>query len=102
MKDRTLQIARAGMAAQMNYWILFTLAVTVMGIAGGTDPQMWRWVLFCLMPLMYLYFRLRKKFWQCFAGHLFTAAFFCWLSYGEGLNRILSVMFVVGFLVYSF
>ncbi|MCD8325434.1 MAG: DUF4129 domain-containing protein [Lachnospiraceae bacterium] len=103
MKDRTLQIARAVIASQMNYWILFTLAVTVMGIAGSQEaPQMWRWGLFCLVPLIYLYFRLRERFWLCFAGHLATAAFFCWLPFGNSMDRIFSVCFVIGFFIYSF
>ncbi len=102
MKDRTIQIVRAVLASQMNYWIFFTLAMTIIGVAGGGAPRMWRWVLLCLMPLMYLYFRLRKKFALCLAGHLLTAAVFGMLVYESSAAGIVSLLVVFGFFIYSF
>ncbi|MCD8380199.1 MAG: DUF4129 domain-containing protein [Lachnospiraceae bacterium] len=101
MKDRTIQIVRAVLASLMNYWIFFTLAVTLIGIAGGEGPQMWRWGLLCLMPLVYLYFRLRPGFMLCLAGHLLTAAVFGWIVYANSVNGVVSFAAVIGFLIYS-
>ncbi len=101
MKDKTLQIVKAVLTAQMNYWAFFTLAVTLLGIARGGSPELWRWGLLCLMPLFFLYFRLRMKFVLCLAGHLLTAALFGLLVYDESANGFLCLLMVLGFFGYS-
>ncbi|MCD7862897.1 MAG: DUF4129 domain-containing protein [Lachnospiraceae bacterium] len=102
MKDRTIQIVRAVLASQMNYWIFFTLAMTVIGVAGGGKPQMWRWALLCLMPFMFLYFRLRQNFFFCLAGHLLTAVLFGGLLFDNSIHGVILLLFVIGFFIYSF
>ncbi|MCD7751227.1 MAG: DUF4129 domain-containing protein [Lachnospiraceae bacterium] len=101
MKDRTIQIVRAVLASLMNYGILFTLAATLIGIAGGGAPDLWRWGLLCLMPLAFLYFRLRPKFMLCFAGHVLTAAVFGGIVYKDSVNGVVSLAAVIGFFIYS-
>ncbi|MCD8069561.1 MAG: hypothetical protein LUE87_11915, partial [Lachnospiraceae bacterium] len=101
MKDRTIQIVRAVLASEMNYWIFFTLAVTVIGVAGGGGPRMGRWGLLCLMPPVFLYFRLREKFRFCLAGHLLAGAAFGAVLYEISLNGVISLLILLGFFIYS-
>ncbi len=101
MKDRTIQLVRAVIASLMNYWIFFTLAVTIIGVAGGGGFKMWRWGLLCLMPLAFLYFRLREKFALCLAGHLLTAVLFGGVLYESSVSGAVSLLVVLGFFAYS-
>ena len=41
-KERIIMI-RELLVTQMTHWLLFLLAVTVLGLTGAREPVIWKW-----------------------------------------------------------
>lgn len=102
MKQERLLAFQNFLVTQMNYWILFSIAVTVIGLIGEQPPLMWQWALCSLVPLAFFGIRRYTNGFLLFAaGHAAVAAVFFLLPYRSLPERLLTYLYVLGFLIYS-
>lgn len=103
MKQERLLAFQDFLVTQMNHWLLFSIAVTVLGLIGSERPLLWQWGLCSLLPLVFfLIRRYTDRFLLFFAGHALAAAALLVLPYRGWADKLLVSLYVIGYLIYSF
>lgn len=88
---------------QMNYWVLFPVAVTILGVMGLDKPMMWIWVLCGLLPFFFfLCRRYTNAFWLFMLVHLAGVMLFVLLPVPNIVQKILLMAAVAAAVIYSF
>lgn len=88
---------------QMNYWVLFPVAVTILGVMGLDKPMMWIWVLCGLLPFFFfLCRRYTNAFWLFVLVHLAGVMLFVLLPVSNPVQKILLLAAVAIAVIYSF
>lgn len=103
MKKETLILIKDFITTQLNYWPLFTIVVTLLGITGHEKPVLWIWGLCSLLPFFFfLSRRYTNAFWIFAASHLLGAAVLFFLPCSNMEEKILLLVFAAVELIYSF
>lgn len=95
MKNEKLLLIKELVVTQMNYWVLFTVAVTILGINGLERPSMWLWLLCGLVP--FAFFLCRKyvtNVWLFILAHLVPVGVFVLLPSRNSVEKIVLVVMV--------
>lgn len=103
MKNERLLLVKDFIVTQMNYWVLFPIAVTILGVIGLDKPTLWLWVLCGLLSFVFfLCRRYTNAFWLFMLMHLAGMAVFFFLPSPSIVQRILLLVAVAAQVVYSF
>ena len=103
MKNERLLLVRDLIVTQMNYWSLFPVAVTILGVMGLDQPSMWLWLLCGLVPFaFFLCRRYTNAFWLFVLVHLAGVAVFLLLPGPNIVEKILLLAAVAIAVIYSF
>lgn len=102
MKFEKLELVKDFLTVQMDYWVLFSGALTLL-ILQGDRPEIVRWGLLSLYPfLLYLIRRADSNFFAFTGSHLVLAACLLLLPAETVLVRGLFDGYVLGYTAYSF
>lgn len=107
MKNRKLDLLRELLTEQMNHWLLFPMALMVMGLSGRYSrqggPAVALWALCGLLPL--LFFIIRDRFHRFFTFlllHLAVTVPVVLLPTDHSINHFLYVACAVGYMIHSY
>lgn len=103
MKLEKIEIAKAFLASQMDYWVLQAIAFTILILQGEASYNMWRWGLLSFYP--FVLYLLRRKF-TGFApftiSHLTFAVILALIPVQSTMERTFFILYVAGYTIYSF
>ncbi len=103
MKLEKIEVFKAFLASWLDYWVLQSVAFTVLMLQKDASYGFWRWALLSFYPFgLYL---LRRKF-TGFGGfllsHLAVAAVLFVIPAPSVMERVFFCLYVAGYVVYSF
>lgn len=103
MKNERLLMVKDFVITQMNYWVLFPVAATILGVIGLDKPAMWLWALCGLLSFaFFLCRRYTNSFWLFILVHFAGIAMVLLLPGSDIVQKILLLAAVVVEVVYSF
>lgn len=109
MKTKRLEYICEVLAEQVNHWMLFPLAMTIIGISAKfmgieiESPGIVMWIFCSLFPLFFFLLREKIKRFSFFVLlHLVTAALSLLIPVQNNVERMLCIACAVGYMIYSF
>ena len=103
MKDDKVLLIKELVVTQMNYWVLFAIAVTILGVSGSDRPSMWLWLLCGLVPFaFFLCRRYITVIWLFILVHLVPIGLFMLLPSRNSVQKVVLVAAVIVAVVLSF
>lgn len=99
MKKVNLILVREFLITQMNHWVLFMMAVTILGLSGNEKPDIIRWCLLSIFPgLLYLIRRKLSKVLPFTISHTALAVIMWFLL--KSSNMTAAVLFTLCLVFY--
>lgn len=107
MKQGRIEIITEFLVEQMNHWMLFPLAITVMGLAsehtGCTKPDFTMWILTGFLPFLFFLARTNLQHFAAFLGaHIAICVLTLVIPSADICSRVLCILFTSIYFVYSF
>lgn len=103
MKKEKVLMLQELLVTQMNHWILFLLAITVLGIIGADKPVLWKWAVCSLVPLLFAIVRRYSNHFLLFlVSHLLPVAFVIMVPSVAWMEKAALVLLISGYVAYSF
>lgn len=107
MKRESVELTTEFLTEQMNHWMLFPLAMTVMGLSaeytGCTKPDFGMWLLAGLLPFLLFWARIKSGNFAVFLGiHAAAAALAFVIPASDVCSRVLCILCTAVHLIQSF
>lgn len=103
MKKERIIMIRELLVTQMTHWLLFLLAVTVLGLVGAKEPVIWKWAVLGLVPyILFLVRRYSNHFLVFMGSHIALILLLTVISYVDLAEQIAFYVCVIGYVAYSF
>ncbi len=107
MNSRRLILTIEFLTMQLNHWVLFLPAMTLMGLmaglTGSTEPDWSMWALVGLLPFLCFLIRRRQRRFAGFCGlHLVLLALALLIPTADIFSRILCIFYTAYCLISSF
>lgn len=107
MKQKRIETITEFLVEQMNHWMLFPLAMTVMGLAseysGCAKPDFGMWILTGFLLFLFYLARTELRHFAAFLGaHIAICALSLVIPAADICSRVLCILFTAAYLVYSF
>lgn len=103
MKKEKILMLQELLVTQMNHWILFLLAVSVMGVIGTSRPVLWKWAVCSLLPLFFgIVRRFSNHFLVFVISHVLPVVFVIMVPSDALVEKIALALMVIGYVAYSF
>ena len=103
MKKERIIMIRELLVTQMTHWLLFLLAVTVLGLVGAKEPVIWKWMLLGLVPyILFLVRRYSNHFLVFMGSHIALILLLTVIPYVDLAEQIAFYVCVIGYVAYSF
>ncbi len=102
MKKERIIMIRELLVTQMTHWLLFLLAVTVLGLVGAKEPVIWKWAVLGLVPyLLFLIRRYNNHFLVFMGSHIALILLLTVIPYVDLAEQIAFYVCVIGYVAYS-
>ena len=103
MKKERIIMIRELLVTQMTHWLLFLLAVTVLGLVSAKEPVIWKWAVLGLVPyLLFLVRRYSNHFLVFMGSHIALILLLTVIPYVDLAEQIAFSVCVIGYVAYSF
>lgn len=107
MKQRRVEVITEFLVEQLNHWMLFPLAMTIMGLVseytGCAKPDFEMWILTGFLPFLFYLARTQLQHFAAFLGaHIVVCALSLVIPAADICSRVLCILFAAVYLVYSF
>ena len=103
MKKERIIMIRELLVTQMTHWLLFLLAVTVLGLMGAKEPVIWKWAVLSLVPyVLFLIRRYSDHFLVFLGSHMVPILLLGVVPYMDLAEKIAFYVCVIGYVAYSF
>lgn len=103
MKKERIIMIRELLVTQMTHWLLFLLAVTVLGLVSAKEPVIWKWSVLGLVPyLLFLIRRYSNHFLVFMGSHIAFILLLTVIPYVDLAEQIAFYVCVIGYVAYSF